>query len=318
MADILSDILISELPRIDTFSYDDLLVIDKKFGSTYETYAITWGNLLGIPDGGNGGGGGLPGGDLILNLNRITRFPDGTEQVPSISFINDPDTGFYRPGTNTIGFTAGGHNAMVIKHSNKSSGYVGIGTVVPDEKLHVKEGNLKLELGIDNVMMIGASGANLGGDPSIRVINKFPLIFHTDDTERFRISEFGAFGLPGSPNLFGQDKQVITSRGDNTTPIWRHINDLLDWQVIGDFLQTLVGTAEIRLLPIDWVSSDPPGIAINVIREQPTANTFGDPVGWNIKVDSTVVRTFGDQRIDGNKTLAPTGGLNFSELPTLP
>ncbi len=39
---------------------------------------------------------------------------DGTAAIPSITFSADPDTGIYRAGTNTIGFTAGGAMAFTV------------------------------------------------------------------------------------------------------------------------------------------------------------------------------------------------------------
>lgn len=35
-------------------------------------------------------------------------FGDGSAAAPSISFLNDPDTGFYRSGDNTVGFSSNG------------------------------------------------------------------------------------------------------------------------------------------------------------------------------------------------------------------
>ena len=71
MSDCLQDVLISELPRIDQFSYDDLLVLDvKKTGrEVFETHAITWGHLSGIypPGSGSGGGGGNGGGFKLFS-----------------------------------------------------------------------------------------------------------------------------------------------------------------------------------------------------------------------------------------------------------
>lgn len=37
-----------------------------------------------------------------------TLFPDGSVSSPSITFVNDTDTGIYRETTNILGFTAGG------------------------------------------------------------------------------------------------------------------------------------------------------------------------------------------------------------------
>lgn len=39
---------------------------------------------------------------------------DGSVSAPSISFINDPDTGIYRVGTNELGITAGGVNKLSV------------------------------------------------------------------------------------------------------------------------------------------------------------------------------------------------------------
>jgi hypothetical protein len=41
-------------------------------------------------------------------FSGVQRFPDGTAAAPAISFGSDPDTGIYRSGANTIGFSVGG------------------------------------------------------------------------------------------------------------------------------------------------------------------------------------------------------------------
>lgn len=45
---------------------------------------------------------------LRVRLVGQQQFPDGTAAAPSITFINDTDTGIYRRGADQLGFTAGG------------------------------------------------------------------------------------------------------------------------------------------------------------------------------------------------------------------
>lgn len=49
-----------------------------------------------------------------LRLCAGIYFGDGTETMPSITFANDPSTGFYRAGTGLIGVTSGGVADMII------------------------------------------------------------------------------------------------------------------------------------------------------------------------------------------------------------
>jgi hypothetical protein len=63
----------------------------------------------------------------------------GTQSSPSISNINDSDTGIFFPDINTISITTNSSEKIRIN----SSGNVGINTTSPSEKLHV-DGNIKL------------------------------------------------------------------------------------------------------------------------------------------------------------------------------
>jgi hypothetical protein len=57
-------------------------------------------------------------GDITLNgtitLSGVAAIQDGTEQDPSLAFSNEPGSGIYRPQANTIGFTVGGAQKLVI------------------------------------------------------------------------------------------------------------------------------------------------------------------------------------------------------------
>ena len=66
-------------------------------------------------------------GNIITSVGFI-RSPDGSAAEPSIQPGVDGDTGFYRPTTNTIGFSTAGSERMRIN----SSGNVGIGTASPN------------------------------------------------------------------------------------------------------------------------------------------------------------------------------------------
>lgn len=58
---------------------------------------------------------------------------DGTAAAPGIAFASDTDTGFWRPGANTLAASTGGVERARID----SSGNVGIGNIAPGDKLHV-------------------------------------------------------------------------------------------------------------------------------------------------------------------------------------
>jgi len=292
----LNDVLITELPRIDTWSYDDLIVIDTKLpgADRYETNSITWGHLTGVypPGGGSGGGDEI---DNEIILRGQVKFLDGTELQPSITFIKDDNTGFYRPGNNTIGFTTGGTTCAVMRNQK-----MGIGTTTPDDKLEINEGNLRVTLGIDkNAIIVGSSTKNLGGDPAIRVPGKFPLVFLTNNKERFRIKHNGAFGLPINNNTssdYGNPGEVLTSTGDNTAPAWNNIENIYDFDsLIGKGSFVIYDDESMTINGTD-VSS---GITVRS-KNNPNANSF-DESGWIVKLDRSVVRTSANQTIEGIK-----------------
>ena len=356
MSDCLQDVLISELPRIDEFSYDDLLVLDvKKTGrEVFETHAITWGHLSGVypPGSGPGGGGGGDDIDNEIILRGVVKFIDGTELRPSITFIKDDNTGFYRPRDNTIGVTTGGTRCMVWSDQR-----VGIGTDFPDDMLHLQEGNLRITLGDNNNnLYLGSSNRSRGGDPSIQSLGTNPLTFHVNEQEWFRIDQYGAFGLRFGKTIldFGENENILISQGPQNPVRWIDKNKLIDIDKIIDTLEGLIGKGDLLIHsegihnkpgadfgsnPSDFVSL-PTGIEVQTLLggelqpiidpstglpvqgpdnvDHPNANSYWDS-GWYLQVDDTVVRTDGYQVIsnlklfDGELQISNSGNLKIEK-----
>ena len=82
----------------------------------------------------------------------------GSASLPSYSFKDDPDTGIFRSGTNTLNFSTGG----VERYRVDSNGNVGIGTTSPTQKLHVV-GNI-LASGSGTFANIGVTNISASGN----------------------------------------------------------------------------------------------------------------------------------------------------------
>lgn len=104
-------------------------------------------NGLGFFSGNNGGvseamridSAGLLGVGMAPNTNVLASFSgsigttDGTEGAPTHTFYSDPDTGMYRPGLNTLGFSVAGTETLTIS----SDGYVQVSdSVSPAYRLY--------------------------------------------------------------------------------------------------------------------------------------------------------------------------------------
>lgn len=91
---------------------------------------------------------------------------DGTEAAPGISFLNDPDTGLFRPAPNQASITAGGIEVMRATNAIR----VGIGRgLVPLRTLHLKDdaAGIQMESGSGFGLQMFAALAAAGQSPVV-------------------------------------------------------------------------------------------------------------------------------------------------------
>ena len=165
----MADILISQLPRVSEAGDADLLIIDTFDPSNggIVTSAIRWSDLY----------------TKISTFPQGFRAPDGTPVTPSFSFLKDTNTGLYRAGDDTLGFTTNGIARGVIN----SAGYWGINTLAPQERLHVQDGSITVRAGTTNELLLTAAD----GGMSVRQTKALPLTLATNDLERLLITDDG-------------------------------------------------------------------------------------------------------------------------------
>ena len=134
-------------------------------------------------------------------------FTSGTESSPSITFVDDEDTGIYNPLPNEIGIVVSGNSAVRVD----SRGYVGIGV-----DLAVEPSELLAPLHVDNLNGAGTSG--------------LPSIIHCDgiNDRRFKIGTLkGTTGV--SQAIIGSVGCVYNNSGNTAASGYVH-NALIDFK----------------------------------------------------------------------------------------
>jgi len=126
---------------------------------------------------------------------------DGTALLPSFTFANDPDTGFWRPANNTLAASTNAAERLRID----SSGNVGIGTTAPDALLSVNG--------------VASFGDGTAAAPSITNLGDlntgifFPaadsISLSTNGVERFAIISTGEIRIPGNTQLTNAGNNLI-------------------------------------------------------------------------------------------------------------
>jgi hypothetical protein len=122
-----------------------------------------------------------------ITIEELMRgMPDGTAAAPGIAFENDPNTGIYSPGADTLAFVEGGVEAMRID----SSGNVGIGITSPISGLHLNNATA----GSAANFTIG-NPANLWSIKTGTTDNALVFIDAQFSAERARINNIGNVGI---------------------------------------------------------------------------------------------------------------------------
>ena len=168
-------------------------------------------------------------------------FDDGTAASPSITFAADQDTGFYRPGDNQVAISTSGAGRVFVN----TSGFVGIGTSSPVEKLTVKTGNVLIcqssgaNTGIRNYLKFGRT--NFGAKAAIGFINdknygRGSILFmndpagdddgfdDADEVMRITSTGFVAIGQSTASQKLTVNGNVVAT-APSGTPVWMGPNN---------------------------------------------------------------------------------------------
>jgi len=182
-----ADRRISELPVIPAVAGDDALaIVDTSLSET---------NKVSVED-------------------LLRSAPAGTAAAPSIAFVDDPDTGFYRSAANELSISTSGSQRVVVD----SAGLVGIGTSSPSATMHLRAANaqLRIQPTADSTQTgrIFFTDQNDNDKFSIQGGGVYgtELVFRSDTTERMRINSSGAIGIGTS-----SPTQILQLKGSDAT-----------------------------------------------------------------------------------------------------
>jgi hypothetical protein len=181
----MANIQINELPLVTTASATDVLVINV---NNQVTSAISF----------------L---DFSADLNVFTKpgyFPDGTAASPSISFTNDQNTGFFRPGTDSVGITTAGTQRAIVN----ASGNMGIGVNSPNARLEVG-GDTRFT--VTSGITVAMKKSDVSSDPLFATLTVTPLLMGVNNSEKMRIDSDGSV-LVGTTTNTNSSKLVVNGQ----------------------------------------------------------------------------------------------------------
>ena len=170
----------------------------------------------------NGSGGiniSQSGSDLTMNsAGSIFTGNGGNASDPIVANGSDTNTGFFYPAADTIAVTTGGSEALRINSSRQ----VGIDQTNPSSLLHIQDlsaDGYELKLSGNSIQFNRTSLSYID-----QVNDTGSLVFRmtSSNTEAFRITSDGAFGLAGAN--YGTSGQVLTSGGSSSSPSWTTIS----------------------------------------------------------------------------------------------
>lgn len=128
-------------------------------------------------------------------------FADGSAAAPGFRFLNDQDTGVFRPNPNSFGIVTGGVARAVF-----TSGGLSLGDGATDQVLDIRSaagsgGGVRYRRGATPHVFIGdiASAIGSGLGAVIYTYGPDPIRFHTGGIEKARLENDGTF-RPGADN----------------------------------------------------------------------------------------------------------------------
>lgn len=138
---------------------------------------------------------------------------DGNASNPSLTYSSDTNTGFYRPGADTLGLVTNGSERVRVD----ANGNVGIGTSNPQAKLHIV-GSAK---GIPGIY---ATGNISGLTTDIPIDNTYGMSviywkLRTTNSTLIRFNMLLRFQINGIFHTSGYEKNVMATYNNNGTTI---------------------------------------------------------------------------------------------------
>jgi len=171
---------------------------------------------------------------INVSGNNKLGISDGGASAPTLRFVDDTDTGIYRPASGQIGFTSNGTAQIILKDGvlePVTDNDVDIGSSSLEFKNAYFDGTVKTDvLTVDSTASVAAN-ISLGGgsytSPSYTFIDDNDCGMGREDTNaiflgtggspRLKIYSDGAIDLVNSKlkiaNSYGSDGQVLTSTG---------------------------------------------------------------------------------------------------------